>query len=225
MDIILRKVKILGIKSLTHDTKSFIIEKPENYFFVSGQSMFTAIDDDSWRDKPREFTISSKPNDNYLELIIKIYNEREGVTKAMDKLKIGDYLLVSRPFGNLDYKPEKYNNHLFIAAGSGITKFLSLLRSLKDDRGNEIKNVVLIYSNKTKEDIILEDEIKSIFSSCPKNLVLLITRQEVKGYVNSRVNKELLSAYVKGDSKVIAIGPGDFSSEIMGVVREIKDKS
>lgn len=219
MDMILKKVKIFKILELTHDTKGFVIERPQGFSFSSGQSMFVAIDKDDWRDKAREFTICSKPSDDYLELIIKIYRDRPGVTRAMDDLVAGDSLLISKAFGNLDYRPEKYSNHVFIGAGSSLTKFLSLLRSLND---NDLSKVVLIYSNKTKSDIILEDELKKMFSKYHKNLVLTLTREELAGYHYGRVNKELLSKYVNKDSKVVAIGPGDFSSEIMVLAREIK---
>jgi ferredoxin-NADP reductase len=36
-------VKILSINQVTHDTKSFIVEKPNNYVFLPGQATEVAI--------------------------------------------------------------------------------------------------------------------------------------------------------------------------------------
>jgi ferredoxin-NADP reductase len=219
MEIILQRVRILNVQTLTHDTKSFIIEKPAGYFFTSGQSMFVAIDDSEWRDKHREFTIASNPADKNLELIIKIYREREGVTKAMDKLRVGDHLLISKPFGMLPYDATK--KHVYIAAGSAITKFLSLLRSLDK---KAISKIVFIYSNKTKGDVILEDELKKIFSGVMDNLVLVLTREGARGYHHGRIDHDLLEKFVSKETKVTATGPDEFVKEIMNISRSIQSE-
>ena len=49
---------------------------------------------------------------------------------------------------------------VFIAGGAGITPFLSIFRYLNSK--NEINNNILIFANKTKADIIHEEELKSL---------------------------------------------------------------
>ncbi len=213
----LQKVKILKIEQLTHDTKSFIIEKPSNYNFAPGQFLQLAVDKDGWRGAKRSFTMSSAPNSDFLELVIKEYSEKHGVTEMLHNLKAGDKLLISKPLGKFDY--DKSKNSVFIAAGSAITKFLSLLRTLTPD---ELKNIKFIYSNKTRADIILEDELRSIFSKYPENLALITTRENIEGYINGRINEELLRKYVDKDSNVSVCGPAEFIKDVMGIVRKIQ---
>ncbi len=214
----LKRVKILNIKQLTPDTKSFLLEKPLGYSFFSGQAFYLSVNSSSSDIRP--YSICSSPKSDNLELIIKIYSDRPSFTQNLDKLKVGDYLWISKAFGNLDYKKSKYKSYVFVAAGSAITKFISLLRSLKDD---ELKDIVFIYSNKTKSDVILEGELKSIFSGCKKNLVLVLSREKVNGYVSGRIDESLLKKYFVKDSKVVISGPDDFVKEMMDISRKLQN--
>ena len=51
-------VKILESFFVTHDVKSFIVERPENYEFKPGQATEVAINKDGWKDKKRPFTFT-----------------------------------------------------------------------------------------------------------------------------------------------------------------------
>lgn len=220
----LQKVKILSIKNLTSDTKSFVIEKPTEYSFRSGQALYLSVNGGFSSDERRAYTIASSPKSSNLELIIKIYYDKPSFTHILDKLKVGDYLWVSKAFGNLDYNTLKYPNFVFVAAGSAITKFLSLMRTLKVDNESELKNIVFLYSNKTKSDIILEDELKEIFSKYSNNLVLVLSREKVDGYVFGRVDESLLRNYVSKDSKVVVCGSDDFVKQMIDVSRKLQDE-
>lgn len=220
----LQKVKLLSIKQLTPDTKSFVIEKPQGYSFFSGQALYLSINGGFSSNDRRAYTIASSPKSNDLELIIKIYYDKPSFTHHLDKLKVGDFLWVTKAFGNLDYNVSKYKQFVFVGAGSAITKFLSLIRTLKVDNEFELKNIILIYSNKTKSDIILEDELKNIFSKFPNNLVLTLSRESVSGYVSGRVDESLLKKYLTKDSKVVVCGQAEFIKGIMDVSRKIQEK-
>ncbi|MBS3074739.1 flavodoxin reductase [Candidatus Pacearchaeota archaeon] len=217
----LQKVKILKIERLTHDVKRFVLKKPSDYAFVPGQAIQLTIDKDGWRDGKRSFTITSAPDSDFLELIIKEYPEKHGVTEMLHKISEGDYLLISKPFGKFDY--DKSKRKVFIAAGSAITKFLSLLRVLKSSNDiNKLNNIILIYSNKTSGDVILEEELKEIFSGAAKNLVLVLTRESKESYINGRVSEELLRKYVDKESKVSVCGPPEFIKSMMDFARKIQ---
>ncbi len=70
-------LKIKDIQNVTHDVKSFTIEKPDGYDFEPGQATEVAIDKDGWREEKRPFTFTSLPEDDELEFTIKIYPEHD----------------------------------------------------------------------------------------------------------------------------------------------------
>jgi ferredoxin-NADP reductase len=65
----------------------------------------------------------------------------------------------------------------FIAGGAGITPFISIFRDLfikKQLEGNK-----LIYSNKTSEDVIMNEELEGMLKD---NFIKLFTREKVMGF-------------------------------------------
>ena len=114
-------VKILDIENLSENIKKFIVEKPKKYNFISGQHVLVSINKPELKDKKKPFSISSSDKDNFLEFIIKIYDERNGITKEFDKLKVKDELTINEAKGKISYK----ENGIFIAAGTGINPFIN----------------------------------------------------------------------------------------------------
>ena len=85
-------VKILATRFITHDVKSFILERPKSYQFIPGQVTDVSINKPNWKDKKRPFTFASLDSDLVLEFIIKRYPEHKGVTEQIHQLKAGDLL-------------------------------------------------------------------------------------------------------------------------------------
>ncbi len=117
---------MLQSQFVTDHVKSIKVERPENYDFIPGQATELAINKPEWKDQKRPFTFTNLVESNYLEFIIKIYKDRKGVTNEMGKVNAGDELILHDVFGTINYK----GPGVFIAAGSGITPFLSIFRQL-----------------------------------------------------------------------------------------------
>ena len=83
--------------------------------------------------------------DPYLEFTIKTYNDHNGVTNELPKLKAGDELIIREVWGAIAYKGEGY----FIAGGAGITPFISILRQLKKE--NQLNNNKLFFQIKLQK--------------------------------------------------------------------------
>lgn len=201
----MHKVKILKIEQLTQNIKIFTIEKPKNYNFIPGQHTILSINKTELKDKKRPFSISSSNKDNFLEFILKIYSNGK-ITREFDKLKVKDELILGEPKGKISYK----GNGTFIAAGTGINPFFSIIKSLDK---KEMKKNFLIYSNKTKDQIILEKELKEIFKN---NLILILTQEKKEGYEKGRIDKNFLKKNIKKfNQKFYICGP-------FQMVRELK---
>lgn len=223
--------KILKIEQLTQNIKIFTIEKPKNYNFIPGQHTILSINKPKLKDKKRPFSISSSDRDNFLEFIIKIYdeskfgknlysfagksNERKGITKEFNKLNPGDELIIGEPKGKISYK----GKGTFIAAGTGINPFFSIIKSLDK---KEMKKNFLIYSNKTKDQIILEKELKEIFKN---NLILILTQEKKEGYEKGRIDKNFLKENIKDFAQKFYIcGPFKMVRELKQALIEIGAK-
>ena len=192
-------VKIQSIDKVTHDVLKIVTEKPENYAFKPGQATDISINKNGWKDKKNPYTFCCLPEDNYLEFTIKTYPSHNGMTNELLHLKINDELILHDVFGAISYKGEG----VFIAGGAGVTPFVSILRSL--DSKKEIGNNKLLFANKKKEDIILEEEFKKLLGN---NFINILSDEKVPGYANGQITKEFIQANCGGLNKLFYLcGP------------------
>jgi len=192
-------VKIKSIKHITHDVLQIVTEKPKQYNFTPGQATEVAINKTGWKEKKRPFTFTSLSTDNFLELTIKTYPLHKGVTNQFLKLKVDDELIFHAVFGAIGYKEEG----LFIAGGAGVTPFISIFRYLESVK--QIGSNKLIFANKTKSDIILEKEFKSLLGD---NFINILSDDKTDGYAHGQISEEFLKPYISGLNKNIYVcGP------------------
>ena len=186
------KVRIKAIENVTHDVKRFQCEKPEGYSYIPGQATEVAINKKGWETEKRPFTFTSLNESPFLEFTIKIYTDHPGVTNELNKLQIGDELIIDDVWGAIEYKGPGY----FIAGGAGITPFIAILRQLHKE--NKLAENKLLFSNKTVKDIILQTELRSMLCA---NAIFTITDEHSNLYCNGFINEQFLKSQVKDFSK------------------------
>jgi ferredoxin-NADP reductase len=180
-------VKIRAIHKVTHDVLRFVVNKPEAFDFVPGQAVELSINQDGWSQAHRPFTLTSIPEDDYLEFIVKIYSGHHGVTDRMATLGIGDELIFHRIFGTISYKGEG----VFIAGGAGITPFISILRSLQSY--DALGSSKLLFANKAKADIILQGELEAMLKL---SLVNILSDEVLSGYNYGFINEDFIKSNI-----------------------------
>lgn len=191
---------------VTPDVKRFVLKKPKGFSFTPGQACMVSIDAEGWRDKKRPFTFTNLPTARTLELIIKIYPEHEGVTQRLAGLRKGDALLLHEVFGTITYKGPGY----FFAGGAGITPFLSILRDLAKKK--KLKGNTLVYSNKTVDDVILDEELSGMLGT---NYLKTFTRHGVIGFLDRRIDRDILITLVQDfDQYFYLCGPEKFVTDL-----------
>lgn len=212
-------LRIQDIREVTHDVRQIRLEKPEGYTFVPGQATEVAIDRDGWRDEGRPFTFTSLDTDPYLEFVIKIYPDHEGVTEQIGRLSKGDRLIIGDPWGTIAYKGEG----TFLAGGAGVTPFIAILRDLH--RKGEIGQNRLIFSNKTERDVILKEEFKAILGD---RFVSVITEEKPSDdaiFLDGVIDKAFLTSHIRDfDQAFYVCGPGPFNKGIMAALKELGAK-
>ena len=193
------KVKIINIENVTHDVKAIKFEKPNGFNFIPGQASDVSINKPGYAEQKRPFTFTGLNEWDYLEFNIKIYNDHNGVTKEIGKLKAGDELIISEPWGDIHYA----GDGVFIAGGAGITPFIAILR--ERNAKNKVGNSKLIFANKKAEDIIHRDEFEKILG---RNFINILSHEKLEKYANGFINEEFLKANVEGFNKVFYLcGP------------------
>jgi len=97
------------------------------------------------------FSYSDVYNGKYLRFTIKASGD---FTSKIENLKIGTRVWIDGPFGVFTLNKLVNNKVVFIAGGIGITPILSMIKSISNTQ-----NAVLLYSNKSEEDINFWHEI------------------------------------------------------------------
>lgn len=180
-------VKIKSVKKVTHDVLQIVTEKPPTYTFIPGQATDISINNNEWKEEKRPFTFTCLPENDYIEFTIKTYPSHQSVTNKLLQLTKDDELILHDVFGDIAYKGEG----VFIAGGAGVTPFISIFRHLQ--LANEIGNNKLIFANKTKADIILEEEFKNLLG---ENFINVLSDEKVDGYANGYITEDFLKANI-----------------------------
>lgn len=171
------------VAKATHNVLRIVAEKPQNLSFTPGQATDVAINKTGWQEEKRPFTFTCLPGDDHLEFTIKTYTDHNGVTNELLKLKANDELIISEPWGSINYKGEG----VFLAAGAGVTPFISILRDLRAKQ--EIGNNKLIFANKTQADIIHEGEFRDVLG---ENFINILSDEESNKYAHGFISEDLL---------------------------------
>lgn len=191
-------VKIKSIHKITHDVLKIVTEKPKQYTFTPGQATDVSINIDGWKEKRNPFTFTCLPDNEDLEFTIKTYPSHKGFTNQLLQLTKDDELILHEVFGAISYKGEG----VFIAGGAGVTPFISIFRYLHFK--NEIGNNKLIFSNKTKADIILEEEFEKLLGN---NFINILTDEKTEGFVYGRITEDFLKEHIVINKNIYLCGP------------------
>jgi len=194
--------KVLMTEYVTHDVRRFVIEKPRGMKFVPGQGALVALNKRGMRNDPHPFTPTSLGDDLVLEFTIKGYPRRRGLTEKLHRLRAGDTVEIGEVFGAIRYK----GPGVFIAAGTGITPFVAILRD--QARRGKLGGSSLIFSNKMARDAILQEELMHTLDG---RCVFTLTREARPGYARGRINAAMLRKHVKNFRQAFYVcGPEKF---------------
>lgn len=160
--------------------------------------MITGLDSDGKRYTARAFSIGSDPSTPGMEfMVIKDpkHGEHIGRSHFVDA-KIGDTFALKGPNGQFRFDPSVDKKVIFIAGGTGLAPFISMLRHIKVT--NSKSDVILLYSIKYPTEIIRKDELNSYIADLGLKLVITVTRpQPGDGWTGQtgHVDKTMISNY------------------------------
>jgi Na+-transporting NADH:ubiquinone oxidoreductase subunit F len=124
------------IIDMTYDTKlfRFALVEPGNIDYTPGQYMqlLTPIYEKTDEEVYRAYSIASDPNEkSVIDLIIRRVPDGICTTYCFEYLKVGDEVLLNGPYGDFRLS-DNDSPMIFIAGGSGMAPFRSLLYHMKN---------------------------------------------------------------------------------------------
>ena len=195
-------VKIKSAEFILHNVRRFVVERPDNYSFTPGQATDVSLNLPEWKENLHPFTFTGPPEADFLEFTIKIYPERNGITKELGTIKPGAELILHDVFGTIEYK----GPGVFIAGGAGVTPFIGILRDLH--RKNKIAGNFLIFSNKTFRDVILKEEFEKMLG---KNFISLLSEE-----IGHHIDRKFLTQHIHNFLQHFYVcGPDEFTTFIL----------
>lgn len=201
------------IKSLRHEADNIlhlILEKPDGFRHKPGQAVLFHLTDEGADEEPSPFSPVSLPDADELEFFIKVYPKRDGLTDALEKYSQGDEIEIGNAFGDIRF----HEAGTFLAAGTGITPLLAILRNLHA-KGKADGNT-LYYSESSEEELIAKDLLREILGDSA-NFILT-----GDGNQTGRLDRTFLESKIAniGDQDFYVCGPPEFVEDTLNFLRQ-----
>ncbi|HML25153.1 MAG TPA: FAD-binding oxidoreductase [Methanomethylovorans sp.] len=146
--------KTIDIIKRTNDVKSFRFRRPEGFDYKPGQYILVSLEVEG-KVITKAFSLSSSPTEkDHIEFTKKLTGHP--FSNVLDNMKIGDSTVISGPFGKMTFEGE-YAKVALLSGGIGITPMISICRYCTDLYLDA--DIVLIYSNKTENDLAFREEL------------------------------------------------------------------
>lgn len=158
-------LKVKEVRPETNDCVSVALEVPDEwkdtFRFAPGQYL-TFKKHLKSAEIRRSYSICCSPNDNELRVAIKKVEQGKFSGFANAELKPGDVLDVMPPMGKFSPRNSEKTKkrYLAIAAGSGITPVMSIMKSVLENEADS--DFTLVYGNKNRNTIIFREAIEGL---------------------------------------------------------------
>lgn len=135
-----------------------------------------------------------------------------------EQAQVGQVLELGAPFGEMTLS-ELHQKHVFLAAGSGITPFLSLIHEWVTQ--GALGDVTLIYWAKTKAELCFVDEFTALTAKY-SNLHIHYALTQEQDDLSGRISQAVLKKFVPDLNQrvVYACGPAGFVEQARSLTQK-----
>jgi ferredoxin-NADP reductase len=206
----------------THDTKTLRFQVLGERLLCAKPGQFLTF---QWtidgQRVTRSYTISSSPvHENYVEITPKRMENGCASVFLNERAKPGLAVEASGPYGRFYFDETLHKSIVLIAAGSGITPMISMLRYIDD---LELPTpVTLLYCVRTAADVIFENEFARVSRSLPnfKYEICLSRPDPTWNGRSGRLSEEFVSQNVTDlDSPTFFLcGPNGFMAKVRQIL-------
>ncbi|MEO3784697.1 ferredoxin--NADP reductase [Actinocorallia sp. B10E7] len=202
------KVRVVQVVREIRDAHSLVLEpadgQEDRFSYKPGQFLTIRVPaGDGWA--ARCYSLCSSPAvDDRLKVTVKRVAGGLGSNWICDHVTEGDVLEVLRPAGT--FTPSSLDgDFLLVAAGSGITPVMSILKSaLAQGNGK----TTLLYANQDEQSVIFAEELRELVAAHPGRLSVVHWLTSVQGLPTAEAFGDLAAPYT--DREAFICGPGPF---------------
>ncbi len=196
----IERIECLSVSTLALDIR---LDSASAVGFLPGQYVNIAIPE---TDQTRSYSFSSAPGSAQTSFVLRCVPGGLMSSYLSENAKQGDAISFTGPFGSF-YLREVQRPTLFLAGGTGIAPFLSMLESVKDCSSDH--PIRLVYGVTNDEDLVFCDQldrhVKEMKSFSYRTCVAdSYSSHDRKGYVIEHIDPEWLNG---GDVDVYLCGP------------------
>ena len=212
------------MRSETADAVSLELERPDDLSYEAGQFV-TLVLPIGAHELRRSYSLSSSP-DEPGPLVVTVKRVSDGVASTWlhANARPGQTLRVRGPSGSFTYAASEAPGRLvLVGGGSGITPLMGILRRAL--RATPEVPVVLLYANRSPDDVIFRDELDRLVAAHPQLTVRhVLERDALPGHHEGRVTREHLAAALGervDEARVFLCGPGPMMTAVEPLLREL----
>ncbi len=217
------KLKLIEKVKETPEVITFKFSSDKKVDFKAGQFMMFSFELEG---KPvrRAYSISSSPAESTVNFTVKFELGGKG-SEFFRSIKIGSEVIADGPYGKFVF--EKADEMVFIAGGTGIAPFRSMVRYALDNEklveGNYPFRIAVIHSVRTPDDAIYRQEMSELSKQHGDfEYVATITRHsggETWTKELGRINADMIKRYVVNPQKALIYVCGP--KEMVNTVKDI----
>lgn len=213
-------LKLTRVIAETDDARSLVFAVPaelsKKFDYSPGQFLTLRIPSERTGSVARSYSLSSSPhNDDELTVTVKRTVDGYASNWLCDNAVAGMELDMLQPSGM--FVPKDLNKDLLlIAAGSGVTPVMSILKSaLLQGTGK----ITLIYANRDETSVIFADQLRELTDKHPDRLSVIHWIESLQGFPSQATIGALAAPYHERDAFIC--GPGPFMAAAEAALKEL----
>ena len=202
------------VRDLTSDVRELTLQliEPSELVFAPGQSLSFEVPT-ARGSKPaiRYYSLASPPSEGQKVVLLLSASEKGMGPHYLFTRKAGEKIQFGGPDGSFYLHDDRRRNILFVATGTGIAPFRSMLYALFERPITQ--TVTLFWGLRSEQDIYYQNELEALAKQYPNfTFVIALSRSQktwagAKGRVTQLVEKissvDDLSVYVCGNKKMV----------------------
>lgn len=223
---------IKDVRAETRDAVSIAFDVPgdlaDAFHFTQGQYLVlrTELDGEEVR---RSYSICTGTGDGELRVAIKRVAGGRFSCYANDQLRVGQQLEVMPPDGRffVPIEPSRRGNYLAVAAGSGITPILSIIKTTLECEPQS--RFTLLYGNRSSASALFREQLEDLKNRYLQrlNLIFVFSREQqdvdlYNGHIDAGKCSQLFSRWIQVDALDAAFicGPQSMTETVREQLRE-----
>ncbi len=189
MSLHFEKISVKQVKKETADCVSITFDIPEilreKFRYKHGQHLTIRafINGEEVR---RSYSLCSSPLSNEWKIAVKKVDDGLFSTYANSELKKGDLLELMEPMGHFstDIDAAHKKEYVAVAAGSGITPVLSIIKTVLASEPQS--SFTLVYGNRNRSSVIFKDELEALKNKYISRfrIIYILSRERTDAAIN-----------------------------------------